>query len=193
MKHLLALDREHYERQPKEGNVAWQSFKLYRDMGPERSYVKVAEALGKAEGTVSGVASEWSWKNRAAAWDLAMDKADREARLSAFEDAQTEMSEVAKKMWVAASEGLDMLLDEIRTARKNQAPCPVSPSELQKLADTGIKLYRLNTNNPTEIQETRHELTAKDKRNLLGKIFNNEDALRQLDNLGAMLQPAQNE
>jgi len=62
-----------FERQDGETVKAFEAFKVYRDLGPERSLAKVAEIrYGKTTSNARQVArwsSRFDWVERAAAWD----------------------------------------------------------------------------------------------------------------------------
>ena len=60
------------ERQEKETQKAWEAFKVYRDLGHERTHLKVAELVGKTPGycrTLERWSSKNDWVARAQAYD----------------------------------------------------------------------------------------------------------------------------
>ena len=61
-----------WDQQPKEGAKAFGSFRVYLELGPERSVPRTARELGKAESLMWRRASEHRWRERAAAWDAEM-------------------------------------------------------------------------------------------------------------------------
>ena len=72
-----------WDRQPGEGRRAYEAFCIFRDMGPERKYIKVAEKLRKSCTLVRKWSSQFNWQARADAWDASITE---EARRKAAED-----------------------------------------------------------------------------------------------------------
>ena len=60
---------ELWERQPKEGQKAYEAFLVYLHMGEDRTLRKAAEKLSKGESLLRHWSSEWNWKERIRAWD----------------------------------------------------------------------------------------------------------------------------
>ena len=58
-----------WERQEDETDKAFQAFEEYRKMGLARSYVKVAEKLGKSLNLIERWARQDNWKMRTLSWD----------------------------------------------------------------------------------------------------------------------------
>jgi len=67
--HVESALAQPWERQPAEGNKAFQAFELYRSMGHERSLSKVGRELGKSTQLLSRWSSRHEWQKRVAAWD----------------------------------------------------------------------------------------------------------------------------
>ncbi len=61
-----------WERQPREGEVAYAAFLAYRDLGPSRTHEAARERLGKRPGYLKPI-ERWSvlrdWRRRPCAWD----------------------------------------------------------------------------------------------------------------------------
>ena len=55
-----------FEQQPREGSKAFAAFKLYLDMGPERSLAAVARKLGVSKTTVAKWSRRNHWQERVA-------------------------------------------------------------------------------------------------------------------------------
>lgn len=74
----LSTDVDPWERQPDESEPAWEAFKAYREMGRERSQVRVAAQVGKNVNLISRWSKRWSWIRRAYEYELLLDRRARE-------------------------------------------------------------------------------------------------------------------
>lgn len=63
-----------WDRRDKESDPAWAAFQTYRDMGPQRSIRKVADALGKSGTLIGQWSSRHDWPNRVKAFERWMDQ-----------------------------------------------------------------------------------------------------------------------
>jgi hypothetical protein len=68
-------DRPIYEQLHDETPRAWEAFRVYRDMGVQRSQEKVCRELGKSGGTISKWSLRYKWSERVKVYDL-----DQEAK-----------------------------------------------------------------------------------------------------------------
>lgn len=70
-----------YERLPGETSKAWQAFRIYRDLGPDRTHENTRLSLGKTSGYLR-VLEEWSskysWAERAVLYDDWLDRMNRQ-------------------------------------------------------------------------------------------------------------------
>jgi len=73
---------EPWERLVGEGTKRFEAFAKYRDMGPERSLAKVAQALGKTTSLMERWSAEDSWVHRVTAWDEEQDRIWRGQQVS---------------------------------------------------------------------------------------------------------------
>lgn len=67
-------DPEPWDRHISESSEEYLAFVTYRNLGPKRTYAQVARDLGKTAGSISVMASEHAWSERAAAWDYYQEK-----------------------------------------------------------------------------------------------------------------------
>lgn len=158
-------DRLLYDRQPEETDKAWFAFVAYRGLGPERSLGKVVDKLGKEPKYLSQIekwSALWSWRERAAEWDREVDKQSRRAQLAAAVRVSNEMAAVAESMWKLAARDL------VKWHQKLEAASDVllSPSDLQKLVDTGMKLHRLSIGE----SDARTDVNVKSDGSLLTRV-----------------------
>src|SRR5688572_2143686 len=61
--------RQIWERHERESNEAFEAFKIYLNLGVERSTKKVAEQLGKSLSLIQRWSADWRWVERCRAFD----------------------------------------------------------------------------------------------------------------------------
>lgn len=67
-------DREPWERMPTEDQRDYLAFCVYRNLGPSRTYAAVARELTMAPATISRLANQFEWADRADAFDYYQDR-----------------------------------------------------------------------------------------------------------------------
>lgn len=123
----LDPQQELWLRQPDESEEAYEAFSLYRDLGMERSQVRVADQLGKSTTLINRWGSQWSWVVRARAWDNEQDRLtlERNAReAAAMRVRQARGAAIVGRALTAPAEALlrelqadpDLLVRGLRTA-----------------------------------------------------------------------------
>lgn len=165
----LSLDREVWERQPKESTPAWQAFIHYRDM-ETRSQRKVAATLDKAPSIIAHWGRRWKWQERVIAWDNHLNG----VYLSQREKGQKEMAENHIKL----SKGIQAkVAQRLRTLR----PEDMSAGDIGRLLDVAVKIERLAMGAPTEHSkaEIDGQVSLKHDFSVATKIFADAEA-RQL-------------
>lgn len=153
-----------WERQRGESRQAFEAFALYRDLGSDRSYAKVARELGKSLTLIQRWGSRWDWVARAAAWDREQDRIRRETQLEAIKKMNEQHA-------LIASAFLQKLVERLRNTDPRELPAAVMP----KWFETAVKVERLARGEPTENISQEHT----------GKVLvTNDDTLarRVLDN-----------
>ncbi len=190
---LLLLGAACWLKQEFETDTAFHRFTVYRDLGPERTLEKVREKLGKKP-SYSAQIQKWSrknaWVRRVEAYDAEQDRlrleAETKEKIIAARKTIKEMAATAEALWKLAARDLEnwhlMLQDEKAKAakEKRRAKPALSPADLQRLADTGMKLHRLAMGEPDSIQEQRHELTVEEKRKRAQAIYEDPDARKAM-------------
>lgn len=155
-----------FERQPNESSKAFEAFRLYRDMGPERSAEAVAKKLGKSRKGLDRWSSRFSWVDRARAWDDFLDAKQRAAEAKKLEGEAAKWAarkaEHQNKLWerkVKLEEKLHAMLQfplaETRTAdgRTIVKPTRWTFGEAARLTEAITKLERLAMGLPTDKTE----------------------------------------
>ncbi len=151
-----------WERLPGEPDKAWLAFRIFRDIGPKRSYDETArryyapnEAAGEAHSgrkksragsSIKRWAHEWRWNERASAFDAHL---DREA-VAAQEEERRDMArrhvKQAKALQFKAIERL-----------ANMDPGELGPQDVLRYLVEATKLERLAMGEPTERVEEEHK------------------------------------
>lgn len=72
-----AADLREWDRLEHEPNQGWEAFKVYRDMGLDRSTPKVSKEMNIPMGTIGRYSTRFAWVVRAAAWDAEQDRKDQ--------------------------------------------------------------------------------------------------------------------
>lgn len=141
---------EAWERQPGETPQAFEAFQRYRDMGADRSVVKVAKAVGKSASLLDRWRGRWRWNERARAFDIQQDR----ARILASNAAIAQMAQRHATMgaWISnramkhiqarLNMGLDRDGNFILDEQGQPATEPIPVWEARQLVDLGIRLER---------------------------------------------------
>lgn len=135
---------EPWERQPKESLKAWEAFKIYRDMGADRSLAKVGERLGKSAALMEKWSATHAWVDRSRKWDAEKDRLDRKAQLDDIRKMRKRHADMANAMLIKAAAALKKIpIDEIKA------------SDISRLVDTASKLERISRGDVGEVVEER--------------------------------------
>lgn len=98
-----------WDRQPGETSKAYEAFVTYRDLGADRTQLRVEKALGKSKALISKWAAERDWVRRAAAWDSMPGKAVATAYADMARDIAAQHKELSDKLMTRLSKNLDLL------------------------------------------------------------------------------------
>ena len=190
----LAVMTAPYDRLPAETDAQWRAFVAFRDIGPTRSIRKACEVLGKRSPSQFDYwARDHNWRERCAAWDTEVDRRMREEFLRQAEASHREMANVAEAMWQFAGENLLLYIQKLEERKKklgNDAEPVLSPSELNKLAEAGMKLHRLALDQPSDILEQRHDVKVEDKREMILKVIKDDDVRKSMEMIHHKLKAA---
>jgi hypothetical protein len=133
----IADDRDAWERQPGESTKAFAAFCSYRDFGPARSHLRVADEVGRHRTQIGGWSTKFQWMIRVDAYD-----ADQEQRARvATERARTRMVE---KHASQASAALNAAMAPVVKflQRLRDRPEELDEAETKDLAEMSIKFLR---------------------------------------------------
>lgn len=131
MKRVKGGTREPWERKHGETEKAFEAFLIYKNLGPGRTQIDVAQKLSKSVSLIRRWASEWEWKNRVIAWDSDVEQ-------KAKEEAQKELKamilrhiKIGMKIQEKGLKGLDHL-----------DPKRMGAISVREFLDFGTKLER---------------------------------------------------
>ena len=107
-----------FEQQPRESAKAYAAFKVYLDLGPERSLLTVAHRLGKSRPLIERWSVKFDWPARVTAFNRHFAELERQAieRLACEKAVEWwQLHEPARRQaWLEAEEAIAM----VREARE---------------------------------------------------------------------------
>ena len=130
-----------WEKLPEETSRQYEAFCIYRDMGIERSILKVAYEW--SEGGHTSKLKEWSskyhWVERASAYDEYIDEIKRARNEEAIIEMSARHAEYSLQIQEKAIEALNLVNPE-----------ELKPNDLIKWYDVAVKIERLSRGLSTE-------------------------------------------
>jgi hypothetical protein len=147
------LGQDAWEQLPGESPIQFARFRTYRDMqqgNTKRSVAAVARSVGiNREKTLSVVATKWHWTLRAQCWDRHLDRLADEEFAEAKRVSARRQASLGRKLQGLAEKGADMHL--------SMGALDLSPADVARLADTGVKLERLAHGDATSHEKKETE------------------------------------
>jgi hypothetical protein len=132
MQDQIRDSRGRWERQHTESTKAFAAFTLYRDMGLDRSLMKVAEQLGKSGTLMSRWSSQWEWVRRTAEYE---DHVERQKRIRAersLGDAKERHARIAQQLQ-------SKLVERLISLDAADIPIPVLAQMLRVATDVELR------------------------------------------------------
>jgi hypothetical protein len=189
--------RKVYERQPGEPDKAWKAFTIYRNLGFDRSLSKTAKEyqqiteskaqIESVEYTVQKMSAQYHWVSRSAEWDNYLDKVQRRTKVLEIEEMKQRHLKLALSMQGLGSIELKKWLEKVR-ASENQKTVELSTSDIRALVELGIRLERLNRDEPESVTKTEQEITVDDKRTALQEQLEKDNIWEELKELDKRLE-----
>lgn len=133
-----------WEQLQGEGPKPFEAFCLYRDMGKDRSYRKVAAQLGKSETIISRWGSKYRWMDRVSAWEAEI---DRQANQIHMKDIAAMRARQAKQALALQKKGFGLL--------KSIEDGGAKLSEIVSLLKLGMEQERIAMGDVGEVVEER--------------------------------------
>ena len=138
-------EKKPWERLPKETTESFEAFKVYRDMGAERSLAKVGEKLGKSTALMERWSARHDWGNRVKAWDDEIEGQASENLLNDIAKMRARQRKQALKMQL---KGLELM--------KDIQPGDAKLSEIVSLLKLGMEQERICMGDVGEVIEERN-------------------------------------
>lgn len=128
-----------WDRISTESSDAYAAFCLFRDMGLDRSIGAVAVEMGSGHKSVGKWSAGNNWLARAMAYDDYLEAEKRKAFEAESRAMAVRQAKLGMKMQTVATDGLEAI-----------APEKLTPQDIARLADTGVKIERLARGDSTE-------------------------------------------
>jgi hypothetical protein len=146
-----------YERAKGESSQAFEAWRLYRDMGVERSVSKVASKCQKNPSLLNRWSQKWHWQERLAEWEAHLDQVGRQQIEQQRRDMVERHIKIASGMQGIGVAKLTEWQRQIAIWSQDPSqPLPeISPSDISKLIEIGVKIERLSRGEPTEQIDSR--------------------------------------
>ena len=77
-----------WERMEGEGAKAFEAFRIYRDMGPERTITAVGKQLSKSRNLIDRWKDRWNWVERVRAYDNDLERAAHQEAVKSVREMQ---------------------------------------------------------------------------------------------------------
>ena len=142
---------EPWERLPTDTTKSFEAFQVYRDMGKDRSLMKVAAELSKSYTILSRWSAKHNWVERIQAWEAEQDRLIRIELAKDIGAMRKRHVSMAKAMLLKAGKALERIpIDEIKA------------SDISKLVESATKLERISRGDVGEVVEERTTTEAVD-------------------------------
>ena len=116
-----------FEQQPRESAKAFAAFKLYLEMGPERSLAAVGAKLGKSKVMMEKWSSKYDWSARVAAHGAHLATVEREAAEAIVREKGVDWAQryedLRESEWRARMELVNLAWEVIRRWRSKDDRC----------------------------------------------------------------------
>lgn len=143
--------RDDWERQEGESDVAFEAFKIYRDMGAKRSGSKVAGKLSKSLTIIRRWSSRWKWLLRCESWELEEDRIHRAGMLRSKQKMDREHIDIAREIRSFATGQLRALQAEAKKKKEDLDTVLLGHPDLLRFLTEAAKLERVAHGEPGEV------------------------------------------
>jgi len=160
---------EQWEQQPNESSDLFESFRIFRDMGPGRTLARVAEQTGVPLPTIKSRSSGHRWLERVTAYDAHL---DRVRTTAVAEDAASRAKSSRDAVGLLGQSVLLELTKLLDDARKASFSA-MKVRDLIKATDCLVRLQRLVDGESTEnvaVRSVSYENLSNEELNTLAAI-----------------------
>ena len=152
-----------WERMEGESAKAFEAFRIYRDMGPERNLRAVGERLGKSRAIIERWSSSNQWVERVRAYDNDLERAAHQEALKSVREMQKRHISIAAQ-----------LQNKALLALQKTKPEHMKPGELLSFMKEAAKLERETRSDIVESYEKTHGGESPDSRKGVTRNGQNE-------------------
>lgn len=138
-----------WKKQPGESKKAFDAFRIYRDMGPTRSLVRVGQQSGKNRTLIERWSSRGDWQDRVDEFEAHDERVRLDNQLRAKKDMDERHAQIATSLQNKALRRL-----------QNMDPSELSPGGLLSYLTEATRLERLARGEPESIEERREKIEA---------------------------------
>lgn len=146
---MTAEEAKPWERQDGESAKAFEAFRVYRDLGPNRSIGKALNASkgsGASKDMFKTWSARWKWVNRAAQWDSYLDEQRRK-------ETENEITKMNKRHAEQARIFQMKAMERIRNINMEE----IDASQAIRFLAEGVKIERLAMGISDKVE---HEITG---------------------------------
>jgi hypothetical protein len=152
-----------FEQQPRESSKTFAAFKIYLDMGPNRSLASAATKMGCSKRRMEWLSRKYDWPGRVTAFNRHFADLERQAieRLVCEKAVEWwQLHEPAKRQaWLEAEEAI-LMVREARERWKKSGRTPGFEG-MARMLELAFKLKQFAAGIPSEIKETHTHVTGK--------------------------------
>lgn len=152
-----------FERQRRESSKAFAAFKVYLELGTDRSHAQVAERLGISTRMVHKWGSKYGWAERLAARDAYLAEVERRAIERVATEKAVEwwkLHEPTRRLaWQKAEQAIAMV--DKACERWEKSGRSVGFEGMARMLELAFKLKQFAAGMPGEIKETHTLVTGK--------------------------------
>lgn len=176
--------RDPWERIPGEGTRAFAAFKVYLELGPQRSHAKVAKKIGKSTALVSRWSRRHDWVRRVDSWEDALDKEWSAAHKRLVRDTCKRHFGIGNAMLSKVAQRVDGMDHH-----------EIEPRDIPRWVDTLIKAQRQGLGLSTSSTEMTGQgggpmvYDVNDRREMLRPLLTHPEAAPLLDRLHDLVVP----
>lgn len=141
-----------WEQLPNEGDKPFEAFKLYRELGTNRSYREVAERLQKSETIIGRWGRNYHWGDRIRAWE---NEVERQASQKLIKDIANMRARQAKQALTMQLKGMQFIKN-LNFDEKQGEVSDVKLSEIVQLMRYASETERICMGDVGEVVEERN-------------------------------------
>jgi hypothetical protein len=152
-----------FEQQPRESSKAYAAFRIYLELGPERTLAEVAEKVGKTKRMMELLSHKFDWRSRVrahAAYIAEQERTAIEARAVEKAVEWEKTHEATKRLAWRKADDLLVLADKFLERWRESDRVPPFQSVVRAM-ELAFELKRFASGMPSETKEVNTHVTGK--------------------------------